>query len=64
MILGNAEAAHWLLTKLDRCPGIKVDVIGRIPLGAGDASANALPVLGEVEARSSACSTRTRSSER
>ncbi len=49
VILGNAEAAHWLLTKLDRCPGIKVDVIGRIPLGAGDQSANALPVLGEVD---------------
>jgi len=49
VILGNAEAAHWLLTKLNRCPGIKVDVVGRIPLAAEDRSTNSMPVLGPID---------------
>ena len=49
VILGNAEAAHWLNTKLQRCEGARVEVVGRVPLSAGDPSANGLPVLGDFE---------------
>ena len=47
LILGNADAAHWLATKLDRSPGARVQVVGRVPLGE-DPSTNELPVLGGI----------------
>ena len=50
VILGNAEAAHWLATKLERCEGAKVDVVGRVPLNPGDTSVNELPFLGQFDA--------------
>jgi exopolysaccharide biosynthesis polyprenyl glycosylphosphotransferase len=46
VILGNAEAASWLATKLERCPGSKAQVVGRVPLGPDDASVNGMPLLG------------------
>ncbi len=50
VILANAEAAHWLSTKLERSNGAKVRVVGRIPLSPGDASRNELPLLGSFDA--------------
>ncbi len=46
VILGNAEAAAWLSTKLDRCPGSSTEVVGRVPLSPDDGSVNGLPLLG------------------
>lgn len=50
VILGNADAAHWLRTKLERSQGAKVRIVGRIPLSPGDASRNELPLLGGFDA--------------
>lgn len=49
VIISNAEAAHWLSSKLVRCSGAKIDVVGRIPLSPEDTSVNELPVLGRFE---------------
>lgn len=49
VILGNADAAHWLATKLERSRGTKAVVVGRVPFSPGDASTNALPVLGDLD---------------
>ncbi len=48
VILGNADAAHWLATKLERSPGARVEVLGRVPL-SDDPSTNELPVLGSLD---------------
>ena len=50
VILGNADAAHWLATKLDRCDGARVEVVGRVPLSPDDTSVNELPLLGHFDA--------------
>ena len=50
VILGNAEAAHWLSTKLERCEGARVEVVGRVPLSPDDTSVNELPLLGRFDA--------------
>ena len=50
VILGNAEAAHWLSTKLERCEGARVEVVGRVPLRPDDTSVNELPLLGRCDA--------------
>ena len=50
VILGNAEAAHWLATKLERCEGARVKVVGRVPLSPDDTSVNELPLLGRFDA--------------
>jgi exopolysaccharide biosynthesis polyprenyl glycosylphosphotransferase len=50
VILGNAEAAHWLSSKLERCEGVTANVVGRVPLNPHDASTNELPILGSFEA--------------
>ena len=50
VILGNAEAAHWLSTKLERCEGARVEVVGRVPLRPDDTSVNELPLLGRSDA--------------
>jgi exopolysaccharide biosynthesis polyprenyl glycosylphosphotransferase len=50
VILGNAEAAHWLSAKLERCEGVTGQVVGRVPLNASDTSTNELPILGGFEA--------------
>ena len=50
VILGNAEAAHWLSTKLERCEGAKAHVVGRVPLNPDDTSTNELPLLGRFDA--------------
>jgi exopolysaccharide biosynthesis polyprenyl glycosylphosphotransferase len=49
VIISNADAAHWLSTKLVRCSGAKIDVVGRIPLNPDDTSVNELPVLGRFD---------------
>jgi exopolysaccharide biosynthesis polyprenyl glycosylphosphotransferase len=49
VILGNADAAHWLSTKLERSRGARVHVAGRIPLNPDDTSRNELPLLGSFE---------------
>lgn len=49
VILGNAEAAHWLSTKLLRCGGARIAVVGRVPLHPEDTSVNELPLLGRFE---------------
>jgi len=49
VILGNAEAAHWLTTKLERCEGTHAEIVGRVPLSPGDLSKNELPVLGDID---------------
>lgn len=50
VIVGNAEAAAWLSSKLQRCSGARVRIVGRVRLHPGDVSANGLPLLGGVEA--------------
>jgi exopolysaccharide biosynthesis polyprenyl glycosylphosphotransferase len=47
LIVGGADAAHALSAKLARCPQAGARVVGRVPLGPHDTSANALPVLGD-----------------
>jgi exopolysaccharide biosynthesis polyprenyl glycosylphosphotransferase len=49
VILGNAEAAHWLTGKLARSPAARTVVVGRVPLNHADSSVNGLPVLGTPE---------------
>jgi exopolysaccharide biosynthesis polyprenyl glycosylphosphotransferase len=49
VILGNAEAAHWLSSKLERCRGIRTQVVGRVPLNPDDTSVNELPLLGRFD---------------
>jgi exopolysaccharide biosynthesis polyprenyl glycosylphosphotransferase len=49
VILGNAEAAHWLSCKLDRCEGARVQVVGRVRLNPDDDSLNELSVLGDLD---------------
>jgi len=48
VILGNADAAHWLSTKLERC-NASTHVVGRVPLSPDDTSANELPLLGSFD---------------
>ncbi len=50
VILANADAAHWLSTKLKRSHGAKVHVVGRVPLSPDDTSKNELPLLGGFDA--------------
>ena len=50
VIIGNAEAAHWLSTKMERCEGARVEVVGRVPLRPDDTSVNELPLLGRFDA--------------
>jgi exopolysaccharide biosynthesis polyprenyl glycosylphosphotransferase len=49
VIISNAEAAHWLSTKIVRCNGARIEVVGRIPINPEDTSVNGLPLLGRVE---------------
>jgi exopolysaccharide biosynthesis polyprenyl glycosylphosphotransferase len=49
VILGNAEAAHLLTSKLARSHGIKAEVIGRVPIDPSDTSVNELPLLGSFD---------------
>lgn len=49
VILGSAEAAHWLSSKLERSHGAHVRVVGRVPLNPHDQSTNELPMLGGFE---------------
>jgi exopolysaccharide biosynthesis polyprenyl glycosylphosphotransferase len=46
LILGNAEAAHWLSSKLERCQGGRICVVGRVPINPDDSSLNGMPLLG------------------
>ena len=46
VILGNAEAASWLGTKLERCNGSSTRIVGRVPLDPDDGSVNGMPLLG------------------
>jgi exopolysaccharide biosynthesis polyprenyl glycosylphosphotransferase len=48
LILGNAEAAHWLSTKLERSSA-STRVVGRVPLNPDDTSFNELPLLGHFD---------------
>ena len=54
IILGNADAAHWLTTKLERSQETKARVVGRVPLSPEDTSSNALPMLGSFDSLGSA----------
>jgi exopolysaccharide biosynthesis polyprenyl glycosylphosphotransferase len=49
VIISNAEAAHWLNTKLARCNGARIEVVGRVPISPGDTSVNELPLLGSFD---------------
>jgi exopolysaccharide biosynthesis polyprenyl glycosylphosphotransferase len=49
LILGNADAAHWLTEKLRRSQHCNVDVVGRVTLNPSDGSTNELPVLGDLD---------------
>ena len=49
VILGSAEAAHWLSSKLERSHGTHMRVVGRVPLSPLDQSINELPMLGGFE---------------
>lgn len=47
VIVGNAEAAAWLSKKLERCPGTKTTVVGRVPLSPNETATNGLALLGD-----------------
>ncbi len=49
LVIGQAGPAHRLAAKLDRCPGTRAGVVGRVPLSPNDLSINELPVLGSFE---------------
>jgi exopolysaccharide biosynthesis polyprenyl glycosylphosphotransferase len=49
LILANGEAAQWLSTKLERSHRTNVCVVGRVPIGADQASAGPVPKLGSIE---------------
>jgi exopolysaccharide biosynthesis polyprenyl glycosylphosphotransferase len=49
VIISNAEAAHWLSTKIVRCNGGRIEVVGRVPISPEDTSVNELPLLGSFE---------------
>jgi exopolysaccharide biosynthesis polyprenyl glycosylphosphotransferase len=49
VIISNAEAAHWLSTKIVRCNSARIEVVGRVPISPGDTSVNELPLLGSFE---------------
>ena len=49
VILGNAEAASWLSTKLERCLGSSTEVVGRVALNPDDTSVDGLPMLGDFD---------------
>jgi exopolysaccharide biosynthesis polyprenyl glycosylphosphotransferase len=53
VILGNAQAAHWLSSKLARCEGARVNIVGRVPLSNDDVSVNELQVLGPFDSLAS-----------
>lgn len=46
LVIGGAGTAHRLIAKLDRNPGTKTRVIGRVPLAPDRGGGNGLPVLG------------------
>ena len=50
VILGNADAAHWLTTKLERSVASRTQIVGRVPLSPSDSSTNQLPRLGRFDA--------------
>jgi exopolysaccharide biosynthesis polyprenyl glycosylphosphotransferase len=50
VILANAEAANWLVTKLERSHRTNVEVIGRIPFCPDEKpSADGVPILGRFD---------------
>jgi exopolysaccharide biosynthesis polyprenyl glycosylphosphotransferase len=49
VVLGNADAGHLLATKVARCRGSKVEIVGRVPIDPDDTSVNELPVLGRFD---------------
>ncbi|MGH3262840.1 MAG: nucleoside-diphosphate sugar epimerase/dehydratase, partial [Trebonia sp.] len=49
LIVANANAAHWLATKLERSPGARTHVVGRVPFSPHDTSSDELPLLGGFE---------------
>jgi exopolysaccharide biosynthesis polyprenyl glycosylphosphotransferase len=46
LVLGDAETADWLVRKLERSGGIKIRIVGRIPLHRQDEGTNGMPLLG------------------
>ena len=46
LVLGGHEVAAWLASKLDRSPGVKTQIVGRVPLERDPPGANGLPNLG------------------
>ncbi len=49
LILGNASAAGWLATKLERSLGASTTVVGRVPLSPEANGAGAVPKLGDLD---------------
>jgi exopolysaccharide biosynthesis polyprenyl glycosylphosphotransferase len=49
VILGTAEAGHWLSSKLERSHATRVRIVGRVPLNPNDQSTNELSLLGSFE---------------
>jgi exopolysaccharide biosynthesis polyprenyl glycosylphosphotransferase len=46
LVLGDHEVAGWLAAKVGGSPGVKTEIVGRVPLERDPPGANGLPILG------------------
>jgi exopolysaccharide biosynthesis polyprenyl glycosylphosphotransferase len=46
LVLGDHAVAAWLAAKVDCSPGVKTQIVGRVPLERDPPGANGLPILG------------------
>jgi exopolysaccharide biosynthesis polyprenyl glycosylphosphotransferase len=46
LVLGDHEMAAWLAAKVGGSPGVKTEIVGRVPLERDPPGANGLPILG------------------
>jgi exopolysaccharide biosynthesis polyprenyl glycosylphosphotransferase len=49
LVLGDHEVAGWLATKVQASPGVKTQIVGRVPLERDPPGANGLPILGGAD---------------
>ncbi|HKP21791.1 MAG TPA: sugar transferase [Thermoleophilaceae bacterium] len=49
LVLGDAEAAHWMADKLQSTGGVRAVIVGRVPLEPDHPGTNGIPVLGDFE---------------
>lgn len=49
LVLGDAEAGHWLASKLEGAHGLKAKIVGRTPLQPDPPGVNGLPIYGDFE---------------